>query len=225
MVFARSTRWRTREVGCPSRRGRRDGVARPLRAARPACVTTRPAGPASPYTAAVGLLVPRSAAFDSGSTLAVFENGAAGVPLELPRDLPQIAEWPRVRLDGDHYQHRVALARSDGGFELLEHVCADAARLPGRGTALCSRGHGRAGQHSWGDSGHEADDLAYSLLCARYGGRFAIGPEGCDPPLPALILPGLFEVIARLSRGHGWSMRWDQLLAIATETSGMPAGS
>lgn len=191
-----------RVAGCPAHRVRR---GRFIRASRPACVTARPEISPSRYTAAVGLLVPRSEAFDARHTLAVFDAVAGDVPLELPRDLPQISDWPRSRLDGDHYQHRVALALADGSYELLDHVCP------------CSRAHAGPGHHSWGDSGHEADDLAYSLLCTRYGGRFTPGRTGPDPAFAALLLPGLFEVIARLSRGHGWRMRWDQLLAITAE--------
>jgi hypothetical protein len=158
------------------------------------------------HVCAVGLLVPREDAFDERRTLAVFEAGGAEVSVELPRDLPRIAAWPRSRLDGDHYQHRVALGVASGGYELLEHVCIDD-----------GRGHGRPGHHSWGDSGHESEDLAYSLLCARYRGRFKLGWRVADPPVPAMLFPGLFDVIARLSRGHTWRMQWDRLLAITTE--------
>lgn len=158
------------------------------------------------YTDAVGLLVPREDAFDERRTIAVFEAAAAEVSVELPRDLPRIADWPRSLPDTDHYQHRVALGVASGGYELLEHFCADD-----------GRGHERPGRHSWGDSGHESDDLAYSLLCVRYGGRFKPGWRVPDPPVPAMLLPGLFEVIARLSRGHSWRMQWDRLVAITTE--------
>jgi len=89
---------------------------------------------------------------------------------------------------------------------LLEHFCADDGRR-----------HRRPGDHSWGDSGHESDDLAYSLLCVRYGGRFELGWRAPDPPVPAMLFPGLFAVIAPLSRGHSWRMQWDRLLAITTE--------
>jgi hypothetical protein len=157
------------------------------------------------YTYAVGLLVPRADAFDERRTIALFE-AAVEVCVALPGDLPAIADWPRSRLDGDHYQHRVALAVAGGGYELLEHLCADD-----------GHGHEQPGHHSWGDSGHESEDLAYSLLCARLGGRFRPGWRVPDPPVPAMLFPGLFDVIARLSRGHSWRMRWDRLLAITTQ--------
>jgi hypothetical protein len=32
-----------------------------------------------------------------------------------------------------------------------------------------------------------------------------------------MLFPGLFEVVARLSRGHSWRMQWDRLLAVTTE--------
>jgi hypothetical protein len=191
------------------------------RRARAACLPVRVPGLGKRYTAAVGLLVARKHAFDPGKTLATFEAAADEVLIELPRDLRQIADWPRARLDGDQYQHRVALALAGGGYELLEHVCVDDACGCGRagnpGSAV--RGHARPGHHSWGDSGHEADDLAYSLLCARYGGVFRPGWRAADPPLPALLFPGLFDVIAQLSRGHSWRMQWDHLRSITTERS------
>jgi hypothetical protein len=155
---------------------------------------------------AVGLLVAREDAFDERRTLAVFESSAADVSLELPRDLERIGDWPRLRLDADHYQHRVALGGAGGSYQLLQHVCVDG-----------GRGHGQPGHHSWGDSGHESEDLAYSLLCARFRGRFKLGWRVPDPPVPAMLFPGLFDVIARLSRGHTWRMDWERLLAITTE--------
>jgi hypothetical protein len=158
------------------------------------------------YTDVVGLLVPRQDAFDERRTLAVFESSAGDIAVELPRDLPQIGEWPMARLDSDRYQHRVALAIAGGGYELLQYFCADD-----------GRGHDRPGHHSWGDSGHQSEDLAYSLLCVRCGSRFTPGWRVADPPLPAMLFPGLFEVIARLSRGHTWRMKWDSLLNISTE--------
>jgi hypothetical protein len=161
---------------------------------------------ANRYTHAVGLLVPREDAFDERRTIALFEAAAAEVCVALPHDLPRIAYWPRSLLDGDHYQHRVALAVASGGYELLQHLCADD-----------GRGHERPGHHSWGDSGHESEDLAFSLLCARYGGCFRPGWRVPDPPVPAMLFPGLFEVVARLSRGHSWRMQWDRLLAVTTE--------
>ncbi len=161
------------------------------------------------YTYAVGLLIPREDAFDERRTLAVFEAGAAEISVALPQDLPRIADWPRSRLDGDHYQHRVALAVAGGGYELLPHFCADDGRR-----------HEPPGHHSWGDSGHESDDLAYSLLCASYGGRFQPGWRVPDPPVPALLFPGLFEVFAGLPRGHSWRVQWDSLRAVATERHG-----
>jgi hypothetical protein len=157
------------------------------------------------YVCAVGLLVPRAFAFDERRTFAVFEAEASEVSVELPRDLSRLADWPRARLDADHYQHRVALGVASGGYELLEHVCVDD-----------GRGHGRPGHHSWGDSGHESEDLAYSLLCVRYRGQFKLGWRVTDPPVPAMLFPGLFDVISRLSRGHSWRMQWDRLLAITT---------
>ena len=150
--------------------------------------------------------MPREDAFDERRTIAVFEAAGPGDCVELPRDLPRIAGWPRSLLDADHYQHRVALAVAGGGYELLEHFCADDGRR-----------HERPGHHSWGDSGHESDDLAYSLLSVRYGARFTPGWRVPDPPVPAMLLPGLFEVITRLSRGHSWRMQWDRILAITTE--------
>jgi hypothetical protein len=163
-------------------------------------------GSADWYTHAVGLLVPREDSFDEQRTIAAIEVRAAEVSVELPRDLPLIAEWPRMPLDGDCYQHRVALATASGGYELLQHFCADDGRA-----------HEQPGHHSWGDSGHEADDLAYSLLCVRYGGPFRPGWRGPDPTVPAMLFPGLFDVIARLCRGLTWRMQWERLSAIAVE--------
>ena len=61
------------------------------------------------YTGAVGLLVPREDAFDARRTSAVFVGGDVEVSIELPRDLRRLAGWRGSLLDGDRYQHRVAL--------------------------------------------------------------------------------------------------------------------
>ena len=142
------------------------------------------------YTGAVGLLVPREDAFDARRTSAVFVGGDVEVSIELPRDLRRLAGWRGSLLDGDRYQHRVALRVVSGAYELLEHFCADD-----------GRGHAPPGHHGWGDSGHESNDLAYSLLCVRYGARFKPGWRFSDRTVPAMLFPGLFGVIARLSRG------------------------
>jgi hypothetical protein len=162
---------------------------------------TLASGRSERYYAAVGLLVPTPEAFDVWDTMAVFEARAADPVIELPRDLPQIRRRTSSRLDSDHYRHRVALAVKGGGWRLLEHVCADGG----------SRRHARPGEHSWGDSGHEADDLAFSLLCLRYGDR------------GYRLVPGLFDVIARLSRGDGWRMEWDPLVYVALRGSELPS--
>jgi hypothetical protein len=187
-------------------RGSADHLRAPRSAVSQSQISRPWEGSEDRYTDVVGLLVPRQDAFDEQRTLAVFEAAPAEVAVELPRDLPQIGSWPTSRLDSDRYQHRVALAVAGGGYELLEYFCADD-----------GRGHERPGHHSWGDSGHQSEDLAYSLLCVRCGGRFTPGWRVPAPPLPAMLFPGLFEVIARLSRGHTWRMQWDSLLNITTE--------
>lgn len=153
------------------------------------------------YCSALGLLVPRPQAADEARTLAAFAR-AEEVAIELPRDLPQLDQLPRGGFDGDRFEHRVALELTDGGYELLEHRCADACTARGRPGYRAWLGHAWPGQHSWGDTGHEAYDLAYSLLCARYGRLLA---------RPTASLPALFDVVAHLPRGLSWRMKWGSL--------------
>lgn len=148
--------------------------------------------PGGHHIYAVGLLVPRAA---SRHLLHGRVSATDDRWVEWPRDLPRLAGMRGLRLDGDRYLHRVALVRSGGRVEWLEHRCAD------NGQA-----HAPPGHHSWGDSGHEAQDLAYSLLTVRIGGSVA-GESG---PIPGEAFASLFDVIAMLPRAFGWRMAWDR---------------
>lgn len=158
------------------------------------------------HTHAVGLLVPRalSAAPPHRLTEASEDRW-----VELPRDLLRLTGSRGPRMDGDTYEHRVALIHGDGRVEWLEHRCADTGQA-----------HAPAGHHSWGDTGHEAQDLAYSLLNARLGGPLDLGSAREPRPAFCAAFSSLFDVIGMLPRAYGWRVAWDQLVWLCVELGG-----
>jgi hypothetical protein len=173
----------------------------------------RRTGPDGRYTHAVGLLVPCMLASAPPHLLDGWAEAVDTRWVELPRDLPHLAGRRGPRLDGDGYRHRVALVRSDGGLEWLEHRCAD------NGQA-----HAPAGHDSWGDTGHEAYHLAYSLLSARLGGPLDTGSAPEPRQIFGAAFAALFDVIGMLPRAYGWRVAWDQVVWLDAEPGGWQRG-